>query len=435
MLKYFIPRSSSNETMKISRSKLNPIYDQYSNKENRLTHALLHTIGSSNYILADFIKNFLGINPFYKSGVFEISTQKRPFGKGDDKPDKVDSIPDAWIINDKTNLGIAIEVKDEKNNIRLGQLKSHIKQIEHYDNPYLLVITPDIHKPIKIDALNEKQYPNLKCIWRSWDKTYLWLKKLHSKKVSEKGTDLFLISSMIEYLERRIEVLGFQGIPFNKKKPFNVEAAKPILKAEMDELHPYVKTQYKDLVKRRGGITTGSVNSVWDCFGSADGFTSDIHITVSIWEESHNLGIMVPNSSGKAWKRLKYIFSNDKSQNELISILAQLRSKVPYLYIEFHQRHYVNRQKAYTDGKLFFNIDAVGKPFQKKNSKTKQSPIWFQALQEAIINKKNLNGQIAFMVRFFFTETKGINSTKFLNEVKQTLKEMKPLYDYLKLEY
>jgi hypothetical protein len=66
------------------------------------------------------------------------------------------------------------------------------------------------------------------------------------------------------------------------------------------ELHPYVKNLYMDLVNRRGGITTGSFKSVWDCFGSADGFTSDIHITVSHWEESHSIGIMVPNSSGKA---------------------------------------------------------------------------------------------------------------------------------------
>jgi hypothetical protein len=202
----------------------------------------------------------------------------------------------------------------------------------------------------------------------------------------------------------------------------------------MDELQPYVKNLYKDLVKRRGAVTTTTVFGVWDCFGSADGFTNDLHITLSINEESHNIAVVVPNSSRRAWRRLKDVFSNDKQTNELLSILAQLRKSVPYLYIEFVQRHYITRKKPIKDGQLTFNLDAIGKPFMQKGSKTKQSPIWFQAMQEAIINKKGINGQVAFSARFFLNETKGINSPKFLNTVKATLQNFKPLYEFLKFE-
>jgi hypothetical protein len=208
--------------MKIDNSKLNPIYEQYSNEENRLTHAILHTVGSSNWIFTNFLNNVVGIKPLRKSGIFEISTQKVPFSHGDSEPDKVLSVPDAWIINEKNNLGIAIEVKDRKNNIRISQLKSHTNRINGYDNPYLFVITPDFQIPDKIVELREKDSTNLQVIWKSLDAVYRWLKNL-SSKASKNSKDEFLLKSMIEYLERRREVLGFQGIYFSKG--FNVDEA------------------------------------------------------------------------------------------------------------------------------------------------------------------------------------------------------------------
>jgi hypothetical protein len=144
--------------------------------------------------------------------------------------------------------------------------------------------------------------------------------------------------------------------------------------------------------------------------------------------------MVVPNSSRKSWNRLKEIFSTEKNQNKLVSILAKYRKTVPYLYLEFVQRHFINRRIGIQDGHLSFNIDVIGKPFMKKVSKTKQSSIWFQALHEAIINKRSLNGQFAFYTKFFLNETKGIDKPEFINTVKTTLKNMKPLYDFLKLD-
>ena len=73
----------------IDKTKLHPLYDQYSNDENRLTHALLHTIGSSNWILAGFLKNIVGIKQLSLSGTFEISTQKIPLSHGDIQTSKL----------------------------------------------------------------------------------------------------------------------------------------------------------------------------------------------------------------------------------------------------------------------------------------------------------------------------------------------------------
>ena len=129
------------------------------------------------------------LQKFYKSGSFEVSTQKVPFNHGDNDSEKVESIPDGWIIDEQNNLGIAIEVKDKKNNIRLDQLKSHIKRIESYNHSYLLVFTPDICTPEKFITLDQFDYSGLEIIWKSWDQIYWWLKQLQTNSLNRK--DIF----------------------------------------------------------------------------------------------------------------------------------------------------------------------------------------------------------------------------------------------------
>jgi len=197
--------------MKIDKDRLHPLYDQYSNTENRLTHALLHTIGSSQFLFSRFLKNIVGISDNLSDGIFEISTQKVPFSHGDNDQAEVESIPDAWIINEQKGIGIAIEVKDKKNNTRMGQLIKHTSQIKNYKNPYLLVITPDLEKPAKIVALKRKSQQKLNIVWCSWDEIYRWLTELEKSQLSKRKKDGFLLKSMQEYLDRRREVIGFQG--------------------------------------------------------------------------------------------------------------------------------------------------------------------------------------------------------------------------------
>jgi len=84
------------------------------------------------------------------------------------------------------------------------------------------------------------------------------------------------------------------------------------------------------------------------------------------------------------------------------------------------------------DGTLDFNLDVIGEPFIQSDSKTKMSLVWFQALQEAIVNKRNMNGQFALIAKYFLNETKGIDKPEFIKTVKSTMKNMKPLYEYLK---
>lgn len=416
--------------MKISKDRLNCIYDQYSNQENRLTHALIHTIGSSRWLFSKFLKDIVRVSELPARENYEISTQKVPFSHGDREAEEIESIPDAWIVDMSGNLGVAIEVKDKKNSLRLNQLRGHADRIADYRNRYLIVITPDLRGPDKIEELRREKQTSLNIVWKSWDQVYSWLAQLAGKRLSGRPMEAFLISSMLEYLERRNDVLGFRGIKF--PHGFNVQDAKLILNSMMEELEETTRKYYPDLTKRRPAITTFSQESVWDCFGSDEGFTKDLHVTLSINEKAHDISITVPNSAKKAWKRLKEVFSDNKNQKELFSILKDLRDQVPHLFVEFNQRHFIAQRKGIRDGYMEFDIDTLGPPFRKRNSKVKEFPLWKHAIIDAVLHKKRINGQVMFKARFFLDEGNGIDKPEFIGTAKSTIKAFKPLYHFLR---
>lgn len=416
--------------MKIDTDRLTLLFDQYSNPENRLTHALMHTLAGSDKILQAFLAQVIGINRDGIGREVEITTQKRPFSQEDTDIEKIDSVPDGWIIEKQGGVGVLIEVKDEKNSVRLDQLRSHLKRLENYENPSLLVITPDLNQPKKIDALAADSKCAAKIVWKSWNDLYVFFNRCRENLFHQMAKERYILNAMLEYLEQRREVLGFQGIKF--RKGFDVEEAKKILAAEMEELKDTAQAFFPMLTGRRGAVTTAfSKSAVWDCFGVPEGFTSDIHITVSIHETYQDISLTVPHRARQRWKRLKSIFGSDENERALFKVLKELRMEVPDLFLEFIQRHFLYQRKGIRDAFLEFHMDTVGEPFRDDQSKVKKFPIWFDALKEAILNKRMVNAQTMFKVRFYLEETPNIDNETFLITARKALEALYPLYQFL----
>jgi hypothetical protein len=416
--------------VKIETKKLTPLYDQYSNQENRLTHALMHTLAGSEKIFRQFLIQSLGIKEGLRGREFEISTQKRPFSQEDIDLKKVDSVPDGWIVENQGELGILIEVKDVKNGVRLSQLRSHLKRLAGYDTRYLLVITPDLNQPVKIDLLQNEAADSNTVIWKSWNELYVVFRKLRETEFQVLPKESYILDVMLDYLEHRREILGFQGIRF--RGDYDVEEAKKILIAEMEALEETVHELFPRLTGRRGAITTAfSKSSVWDCFGASEGFTSDVHVTVSIGEQYHDISLTVPHGARHRWKRLKMIFNDKDLEDSLLRILEHLRQKVPDLFLEFIQRHFLYQRKSYRDAFLEFHIDTVGTPFKDDRSKIKEFPIWYSTIREAVAGKSSMNAQMMFKMRYYFSDTPNIDNEKFIDSAIQALKSLKPLYEFL----
>jgi hypothetical protein len=221
-----------------------------------------------------------------------------------------------------------------------------------------------------------------------------------------------------------------QGIKF--RKGFGVETAKAILMSEMEALQDTAQAIFPNLKGRRGAITTAlSKSSVWDCFGLPEGFTNDIHITLSIKEDYQDISLTVPHKAGKRWKRLKHIFGNEDEFQEFLKILKVLRKNVPDLFLEYIQRHFLYQRRPVRDAFLEFHIDTFGPPFFNRESKVKMFPIWFEAIKDAVVNKRKINAQVMFKARFYYAETEDIEQASFLQTAQQTLNNLKPLYAFL----
>ena len=416
--------------MKIDTTRLTPLFDQYSNKENRLTHALMHTLAASDKILRLFFNRICSIKGSVSRREFEITTQKRPFSQEDTDPDRIDSVPDGWIIDKQGSLGVLVEVKDVKNNVGLSQLRSHLRRLENYEDSLLLVITPDLSLPKKIEILKAENECSTKIVWKSWNDLYIFFKQCQDNVTFQLPKERYILDSMLEYLEQRRDVLGFQGIKF--RKGFDVEEAKQILISEMEELEDTVHNLFPMLTSRRGSITTAySKSAVWDCFGVIDGFTNDIHITVSIQEAYQDISLTIPNKARQRWKRLKSIFEYQDDERALFNILKKLRKQVPDLFLEYVQRHFLGQRKGVRDAYLEFHIDTFGSPFIGNTSKVKEFPIWFKTLKEAITSKRSINAQTMFKARFYLYENPNIDSEKFLITARKTLEALHPLYSFL----
>lgn len=416
--------------MKIDTTRLTPLFDQYSNQENRLTHALMHTLAASDRILSGFMKEVLGIKSNLKGRDIEITTQKRPFSIEDMDSEKNDSVPDGWIIDNRDGIGVLIEVKDIKNSVRLGQLRAHLKKLANFEESYLVVITPDLVQPHEIDLLLGEHTTPSKTIWKSWNEIYTYFRGSLNSVYQKMSKEQFVLDAMLEYLEQRREVLGFQGIRF--RKGFDIEEAKKILMSEMAELQDTVREMYPMLSGRRGVITTAfSQSTVWDCFGVPEGFTNDIHITVALDETYQDISLTVPHKASHRWKRLKTIFENAQEEKALFEIIKKLRLAVPDLFLEYIQRHFLYQRKGYRDAYLEFHIDTCGTPFRNGKSKIKEFPIWYKAIKEAITTKRQINAQVMFKARYYLNDTPNIDNERFLLAARKTLNDLKPLYSFL----
>jgi hypothetical protein len=79
-----------------------------------------------------------------------------------------------------------------------------------------------------------------------------------------------------------------------------------------------------------------------------------------------------------------------------------------------------------------FDVDTIDSRFRTNKSEAKEFPVWFDAITQAIVNKRRVNGQVMFKSRFFLNETKGINKPEFIDTAKDTVKAFKPLYTFLR---
>jgi hypothetical protein len=113
--------------MRKLRAQIPNLFDQYAQPENRLTNALLQTLASSRRLAAAFLKDFIGIRCSPHESI-EITSQKRPGGVRDNgqsakRGSDPETIPDGWIVSEKSGWAVVMESKIVEGAVRFDQLR------------------------------------------------------------------------------------------------------------------------------------------------------------------------------------------------------------------------------------------------------------------------------------------------------------------------
>lgn len=406
-------------------NRLNNIFDQYDQEENRVTNAFLQTLARNEDLLKTFLKKYFNIH-VSKSANVVISSQKEPFGLGDEEDDRkrAEGIPDGWIIIDEEKA-IVFEVKIVRNAIRRDQLIAHTKRIKGYSQKYLCVVTPDEDPPVK-----DIHIPNVDIAWVSWRDVY----NLVSKGKKSKDLSSYLLKQLKEYLAMKEDLVGFQGIDYPSGS-FNPREAKIIIKSLIREIKPGILKVYPNLRFERKSYSqdihpyTVFHRSTWSFLAADESFTKDMHITFWLTETHMGMGITVPNNAGKRWERLREIFGNDGLFKIFMKKLFNLRKQLPNLYLEFVHRHYIRQRDGVIDGIMEMDIDTI-----KGSKKVKANQKWLDAIRELIKNKQGYNGQLMLRTRFFYKDCLDIKTAAFKGKVIETAYKLKDVYDYLTID-
>jgi len=381
------------------------IFDQYSQPENKLTHALVCALSADRRLLRPFLK-WLGITPPNAMESVTITEQQRPGIplSADEDDEENPTLPDACIFDDADWL-LMIEAKVQAR-VDKRQLDGHLKSARRqgFTSPQLLVIAVDEQTDSK----------NTSHIFRSWREVYAWFRNHVAQ--SAWATEF---TEYLEIFETRMIALNygirgtltmFDGLPFDSENPFTYREGKRLIGLLGDELRQ--RTELDELgadlgASGRSKMTGKKEGQVWDFIPlknkhKSQKLTHYPHLTFSLGVDGASAMFNIPNAVKGGLRKRLIDLGEEEFKRMLIQIEHNLRpvlrrtAKCKPL-ISIVQRHYPSRSappvidaKLYCDLRTLVPNDKTGVKFQ---------PEWIDSLFQIIANKKS-NIQIGITTHF-----------------------------------
>jgi len=411
------------------------IFDQYTQPENRLTHALVSVLGEDITLLRQFVK-WVTRKPIPKN--IKIIEQQLP---GEIEITEEESerrgLPDAWIFDDES-WSLLIESKISSP-LKTDQLRRHYNTAQKRGYEDALVLAIDVVQPTR-------KLPDY-VVFRTWSDIYIWL-----SQNTHKSDWAIKALRYMEILEAKLTNDGylnegtltvFSGIPFTEDNPYNYPEAKRLIKLAMEDLR-----SRKALVKQlgmnpkgtgRGAITGKDGVAVWDFLrlkGSKDTetFTKFPHLTMGIGQERLLVIVTVPHSIKPEFRKnivnLGFEGFEDlmyQVNKNLTKALRKAKGAAPW--VDVVQRRYPSqRSMAIIDARVEYDLRTAFP--RTKQQPVKTQPQWLMATYDALSNKRS-NLQVAVGAIFPYRRCEKTQSPEILDYVEATWLACKPLIDMM----
>ncbi len=410
------------------------LFDQYSQPENRLTHALVSSLSQDPKLLRKFVRWSVG-KSFSRNEKLNIIEQSYPGQEevGEQEAERK-GLPDAWIYSDD-GWALLIESKVACG-ISLDQLKRHANMARRrgFTKYQLLVINVDSTK---------KRLPGT-VFNKTWKEIYQW-------GIGEAGESEWAgqFTSYLEIAEAKMSeqkylkegtLTKFSGIYFNAERPYTYLEAKRILGLLIDELKKdrvfLKKAGIDPHLPGRGAIKGTKGSYVWDFMRlkesrHSQSFTSYPHITFGISAETASAQITLPNGVKREIRRRILDGGYEGFEEIIYEVLKEMKkalkvdpSAKPIIRIQ--QRHYLSQSSpAIEDAALAFDLRTG---FKKHGRPEKYQPLWLRAAYDVMTNKKaNLQFQIVLMVHYGSSSV--IGTPKVATLFKEAVLACRPLLD------
>lgn len=369
------------------------IFDQYSQPENRLTHALACCLNEDRELLRRFTE-WITERKIPKHSTLRLYEQHVPGEPQLNSEEEIErrGLPDLWI-DDDTTRPLLIECKVQAR-VSGDQLRRHRHTARRNGfEPDLVVIVPGGRNASLPSDVTLKSWPEVFSWFRhrtdisGWaGKMVEYMQVMEAKMTAE------------EYL-RDGALTRFDGIPFDAEHPYTYLEAKRVLRQLMEELsrrNDLFRAGVDTRTKRRAAITGSQANDVWDYlaprrFRGASNFTTYPHFVVSIHLMATHANVVVPNGVRGGLRRRMAELGEDGFVNMIADLASRLQRTAmrgaegayPRAYIV--QRRYLSRRgPVVEDAKLDFDMRTAA---DRTGRGVRPQPEWAQMLFHAIANK------------------------------------------------
>lgn len=413
-------------------SSVRNVFDQYSQPENRLTHALMTALNEDRWLLSRFIDELVKTQSPIRSTKLSVLEQKYP---GEIEHSEADlqkrGIPDGWLYDEDAGWCIVIESK-VLDQLTSDQIQRHVNTAKQRGFLHITAVAIVPQPPA---------WRRAGLVLLKWSEVYAWMRRHDRKSVWAGRAADYLEIAEAKLVETEHDFNGtltmFAGFPFSETHPFTYLEGKRVLKLALSELR-----KSKNLKKRlsmnpahpgHGAISRG--DGIWDFLSVApegdDKFTKHPHLTLGIGSKVIEAAVTVPHEVNKHMRRNLRELGEHGFRELVASVLCNLKpllGRCPGATPTFKgvQRRYPHiHSTPYNDAELSFDLrTAVG-----SEGGPKLQPRWLTAGYSSFVNKEGSNYQIQLAVRFEYDRCPELQEGNATELIEEAWLGCKPLLD------
>ena len=414
------------------------LFDQYSQPENRLTHALLSALAADPRLLRRFLSWSAGVDRGSRGWrVMEQSLPGEPSHVDEEGADRR-GIPDGCIY-DVDGYAVLIECKFAAR-LNMDQLRRHRRTAFKRGLQGCRVLA------LVVDAPMRK--PPAWVTVREWRQIYSWL-----TNEAQRSGDVNWAAIVAEYVEvaemrgsaddylKSGTLTSFAGIPFNDDNPYTYLQGKRVLELLRRELlndRRLVREVGLDPTSQgRGAITGRDDNLVWDYISlkaarGTNTFTQRPHLTIGIHDTHLSVAVTIPNgiASRLRSKMLGRNYEEFESliltvTRNLVKVLTANKGSSPVVVV-VQRRYPSQRSKAIIDSQLRFDPRTALPGTARARGGVKAQPEWLRLTYEVLRGRRS-NLQLQVAVHFPYAACKVVHEPRIASVIAEVWVACKPL--------